>query len=230
MMGGTRNGERGMQNQSGRVTRLLRLSFCILTSAFCICSNGCIAGAVLGKLPQYTAAKYVPDKDKPMLVWAENYRDPSGGAVMDADELARLVFDDLEQHKVAPMVSPERAMELRSRDREQFRQMPITLMGQDVGARRVLYISVTNTATDSNGGTRDMLRASATALVRVVDVQSGATVWPPAASDGYPVSATTPVTHLGDGIDEGSVRESLQQQLGVQIARLFYKHDPMAEE
>ncbi len=229
-MGKTRNGEWGLRNQSGRGARLLRLSFCVLTFAFCISSTGCIAGAVLGKLPQYTAAKYVPDKDKPMLVWAENYREPSGAAAVDADELARLVFDNLEEHKVAPMVAPERAVELRSHDGERFRQMPITLMGQEVGAQRVLYISMTNTETDSAGGTRDMMRVSATALVRVVDVKSGLTVWPPAASDGYPVSATTPVTRIGNGADEATVRESLQQQLGTEIARLFYKHDPMAEE
>jgi hypothetical protein len=219
-----------MNGDARRITRVPRLSFCILYSAFCVCLPGCLAGAILGKMPQYTPAKYVPDKDKPMLVVAENYRDPSGGAVVDADQLARLVTDDLREHKVAPIIPPERALELRSRDAERFRQMPITMMGQEVGAQRVLYVSVVNAATDTAGGGSDMMRGTATVLVRVVDVKTGATVWPPAASDGYPVSATTPTTRLGDGTDEVTVRQALQQQLAQQTARLFYKYDPMAEE
>jgi hypothetical protein len=197
---------------------------------FLIVLPGCIAGAILGKLPQYTPAKYVPDKDKPILVWAENYRDPSGAAAVDAEQLTRLVSDDLREHKVATVIDPERAAELRSRDAEHFRQMPITMMGQSVGAQRVIYVSVINAGTDRAGGGMDMVRGTATVLVRVVDVHSGATVWPPSASEGYPVSATTPTTRLGDGTDEAMVRQALQQQLAVDVARLFYKYDPMAEE
>ena len=71
----------------------------------------------------------------------------------------------------------------------------------------------------------DFARAQATAMVRFVDVKSGETLWPPAATDGYPVSAATPMTQLGAGSDEFTIRAALQQQLAHRIAKLFYTHE-----
>jgi hypothetical protein len=225
-----RKDESSMPDQRRGGRRMLRISVCVLHSAFCIGAlTGCgvVAVGVSKVIPQYVEAKYVPQRDKPMLVWAENYRNTTGGAVVDADQLGRFVFEDLEHHKVAPMIDPAHAVDLRAHHGDTFRQMPITLIGQEVGAGQVLYVSIVNADTEA-AGVGDMMRGSATAMVRVVDVHSGATLWPDAASDGYPVSATTPVTHLGDGVDELAIRQDLQLQLARQISRLFYKYDPMA--
>jgi hypothetical protein len=201
----------------------------VILCGCCWSLSGCLAGAVLSKtLPQTVPAHYVPNQTQPMLVLAENYRNPDGDSVLDADQLAQFVCDDLQHHDAAKLIDPLKATELRSRDPSSFRQMPITQIGKATGAGQVLYISITGTDVQSPAGS-SMMRAQAAALVRVVDVRTGLTLWPDSAADGYPVSAQTPMVKLTEGADETTVRQALQHQLAIDIARLFYKYEPDAE-
>ena len=193
-------------------------------------SPGCeVVSAIAGKtMPQSQAAHYTPKNNKPLLVVAENYRDPAGASVVDADQLARFISDDLGNHKVAPIIDPAKATEQRSRDAARFRGLPITQIGESAGARQVLYISVISTSIDQPAGS-EMIRGQAAALIRIIDVKTGQSLWPTDATDGYPVSTATPMVQTGAGVDETEIRQALQQQLGLQIARLFYRFDPDAE-
>jgi hypothetical protein len=204
--------------------------FCLVPAACCLLSlSGCLAGALLSKtLPQTVPAHYMPNQSQPMLVLAEDYRNPNGDAVLDADQLARFVYEDLQHHDAARLIDPLKGTELRSRDPSTFRQMPIAQIGKTSGAGQVLYISVTGTDVQSPAGS-GMMRAEAAALVRVVDVRTGQTLWPDSAADGYPVGAQTPMVKLTEGADETTVRQALQHQLAIEIARLFYKYEPDAD-
>src|SRR5688572_9904279 len=85
-------------------------------------AGGCAAPAVLAyKIfgPPPIPARYVPANTEPMLVLVEN---PHSGAIAipEADELSRVIYGDLEEHKVAPQVDPSRLHELRDQNPTAF--------------------------------------------------------------------------------------------------------------
>jgi hypothetical protein len=167
-------------------------------------------------------AVYVPVKTDPMLVLAENYQNPGANA-LESEQLARYVGQNLERKKVAPLINPTLAIDLRSKDPDAYRKMTITQIGQALGARQVLYIALLSDDLDTSQGS-DYRRAEASARVRIIDVKTGQTRWPVQASAGYPVSTRTPVVKVANDDDEASLRRSAQARLGGDIARLFYKY------
>ena len=196
----------------------------LLVCAFFI-AGGCknLLGVIAAKTVGETVyPKYTPVKDQPMLVLAENYQNLAASS-QDADQLARYVCQNLERKQVAPLIDPALAMDMRSKDPTGFRKMTITQVGETLGARQVLYISILNDAIEDATGA-EFRRAEAVARVRIVDVQTGETRWPVEASEGYPVSSKTPVTKIVDENDEAELKRAVNMRLGGTIARLFYKY------
>src|SRR5438876_10167986 len=86
-------------------------------------ASGCgklLAVAVAKTVGEDIPAKYVPVKTDPMLVLAEDFQNP-GNSSLECEQLARYVSVSLERKKVARLIDPNAAMELRSRDPSAYR-------------------------------------------------------------------------------------------------------------
>jgi hypothetical protein len=213
---------------AGPFARLLLLT-CVLMLAGCN-----VLGAVLYKTagePDVEAQYTLPNV--PTLVMAENFSQYDLGAA-DAELLARRVQSRLQEKlfdvktKTAfPMVQSEKVLELRGRSATAFRKMTIPQIGKEVGAEQIIYIHF------QGGGVASMAGGSthqgkAAVLVKVVDVKTGATLWPTDMVDGRAVSFETSPHRGGD--NQSDIRNRLYDGLSQQIARLFYKHKPGEEE
>ena len=188
----------------------------------CAASGGCaLVGAVADKVsgdPQ-VPAQYVPQKDI-TLVLVENYQNPSSAAIA-SEQLDRQIASDLIEHKVAPIVNPDRVSEVRLHSPQTFDKLDIAGIGRTFGAKQVLYVDVRSfNIEDAIGG--EMVKASAEARVRVVDTSTGHTLWPVESQLGYPVQLQTPYIALKEGVTESKVREEATRALGSRIAKLFF--------
>jgi hypothetical protein len=190
-----------------------------------LCPAGCqYAGAIAHVIgPPAVEPLYVPAQT-PMLVLAENYANPSAGAV-EAEQLERFVIDELVAHGVAPMADYEKVYSLRSSQPREFRSKSIDQLGEFAGAAQVLYINTQLATTDVGQGT-EVFQGSGSAVVRIVDVETGRTLWPEEGSDGYPVSEQSQLVRATPGVDGDSVRRGVQRSIADQIAKLFYKYKP----
>ncbi|MGH7214506.1 MAG: hypothetical protein ACREIT_07070 [Tepidisphaeraceae bacterium] len=198
-------------------------AFRILPVAFL---PGCVAaGAIAYKVvgPPAVEARHVLAKE-PTLVMVENYRQPSGSAT-DAEVLGRHVVVELMKHDLAPTVDVNTLYDLRQRDPKAFRTMSIDAVGRKLGAGQIVYIDLTQCAIEGTLG-GDMVKGVMSARVRVVDVETGKTLWPEEGGDGFPLSAGIPFTPVGQGTDESSIRQRLCASMADQIGKLFRKWKP----
>jgi len=189
--------------------------------------SGCAAAGVLAyKLsgPPTIKAKYIPAQE-PMLVLVENFRSPSA-AFVTAEQLTAAIETDLRDNKVVPLVDQKKLYQLRDSRGDQFHDLSIPRIGQETGAKQVLYVDVLQSSTDPAGG-GEFVRATVAVRVKVVDVATGTTLWPD-SQGGVPVAAESPLVRLEAGITPATVRDQLVQRIGTQVARLL--HDWKAEE
>lgn len=191
--------------------------------------SGCtIFGAVAGKLvgTPPVAARYVPARTKPMLVLVENYRNPAA-AGLDAKRLTLHVAGELRRHRVAPIVDPDDAESLRSRP--DYAAMKVQDVGRAAGAKQVLYVNLQQFIIDNTVG-EEMMKARAEMRVRVVDVESGRTLWPGDMPEGKTVVAETPWVRSPsggrEGLPEPALRDQVARSAAGQIVRLFRQWSP----
>jgi hypothetical protein len=195
---------------------------CLMAAAFA-CLDGCVvAGVIADKLSPEPAAPaaYVPPKDN-MLVIVENFQNPASVALV-SERLDRQVTDELVRHRVAPIVNPDRLVELRLEKSKIYDKMQIADIGRAVGARQILYADLVDFAVEP-ALNAPMARGHAEARVRVIDAATGQTLWPPDSSAGFPVKAQTPFVTLKEGVTEQTLQQQVALQLSDGIARLFYK-------
>ena len=164
-------------------------------------------------------ARYILSKE-PMVVIAENWRNPSGTAI-DAEQIEREVYENLRDHKIGPQIDPTAVIDLQSQ-RSDFATMSIAQIGKLVGAKQVVYVNLTETSLIAAEGS-DVLNGKVTARVKVVDVETGQARWPTDAADGFPVSVSTPMAMARDEPHETALREKLLATAADKISRLFYK-------
>ena len=223
-----------MLNERQRTSMSRALLFIIHHSALIVIPlllSGCeVLGVAAYKLhgPAKVPAQYVPAK-QPMLVLVENFQHQSS-VNAHADLLGRMIVKDLEQKKVAPLVSLDKLQALRDAKRAEFPKMSMAAIGREVGASQILYVQLQRSDVNPMSG-GDVLTGQTSATVKVVDVATGNTLWPAdiAAEAGYPVGAGT---RLGadNGANVQDVRQRMYAKLSHEIARLFYKWQPEYEE
>jgi hypothetical protein len=199
------------------------LASCILHSAFCICLAGCnVIGAVAAKVgPEPTvAAQFVPAQE-PVVVLVENYHNPAS-LRLESDAVARLLSEELELNKVAPVVDPAKAVTLRQAKGSSYRQMPIDAIGKAVGATQIVYVDLERFDVD-HALASELLTGEAEARVRVVD-DTGELLWPLDSAGGYPVAVKIePQRASSGGAGHQQVRQQLHAALADRVAKLFYK-------
>jgi hypothetical protein len=172
--------------------------------------------------PPDVQAKYTPPNES-TVVLVENYRNPVM-TEFDADRIAREVGEDLTTHKVVVVVDQDKVRDLRDSDPEKFRDMTIPSIGKALGAKQVIYVDLL--ASDVSGdATHNLVGGQADARVRVVEVESGHTIWPSDSQGGYPVGAKVPYADASPTAAK-EVHNALLASLSEQIGRLFHKWKP----
>lgn len=182
--------------------------------------SGCVAIAAIGSKmapAPTTPAEYKPDK-KPTLILVESYQNPDLYEV-ESERIARDVAYAFTEHKAFPVVPTMKATELRSSDRAAFAKMDQSGVARAVGAKQVIYVNLLRfTADPPIGG--ETVRGEAEATVKLVDADTGRTLWPRDSSVGRQVTYKTPALSA-EGTTRNAVQEQLYQHMSEQIAHLF---------
>jgi hypothetical protein len=207
------------------MTRSLRLlTTLLLVAAVSTLCGGCAVGglwqAVFG--PNKVKAKYVLPK-VPTLVLVENYRNPAISQV-DADQVAAELCEQLKQHGVVPLIDADKLAAVRDADTAKYHGMSILELGRAVEAKQVIYVVLLESSVETDP-TQSAVHARVAAQVRVVDVDTGLTLWPLDEAQGYPLSADIPYSRA-DPDRVSAMHSQMLSQLSDAVAKLFYDWQP----
>lgn len=198
----------------------------ILSAGGCALPSA-IAYKVFG--PPAVPARYTPHPTEPMLVLVEN---PFSGAVAipEADELASVIYHDLDEHKVAPMIDPAKVNDLRDRSPNMFAKMSIAEIGRLLGAKQVLYVHIDRLDVDQAAGS-DMIKTRMAATIKVVDTTTAMTAFPQ-SGETEPFEHETPHVRMEASTNRSELKRLLLRAGGLEIGRWFYSWKPetMSEE
>jgi hypothetical protein len=199
----------------------------LLAMAACGCAlPGALAYKFMG--PPEIPAKYVFPKI-PLLVLVENAHSGSI-AIPEADALSAVIYEDLKEHKVAPLIDPARVHELRDRNPIGFGKMSITEVGRQLGAEQVLYVHVQQLDIESPTGA-DLVRLKISVKVKIVEIANARTIWPE-SGDTESYNVESPWQRLDPGTTRSVLNHQVLRESGIEIARWFYPYQPdtMMEE
>jgi hypothetical protein len=170
--------------------------------------------------PPTIEAQYVPE-NKPLLVVVENFSNPSMNEI-DSQRLTYRISEQLEANKVAPIVHPDRLFQLRDAQGDDFRKMSIPQIGNALQAYQVLYVNVRemDVVADTTGL---IARSNASLAVRIVESETGRTLWPPDVAEGQPVNVSFDYKIAGKHPSDQRTREPMYGAVSDRIAKLFYK-------
>jgi hypothetical protein len=213
-----------------RGTIALRAALLLVCTLACGCGPiGAIAYKVAGPMP--IEAKYLPPQT-PMLVFVERYNagGSAGGidAHQEAELLAREIQRQMQEHTPVPQVDPMSVANVRLKDPTRFARLTVSQIGGETGAEQVLYVNVLSSTIQIGQGSQ-LVRGQMAARVKVVDVASGAIVWPEDSADGYAVAIQTPIKSLRENTTPAAARNAMFRQMADAIAKLFYKYKPDTE-
>lgn len=156
---------------------------------------------------------------RPTVVVAEKFDNPAEAA-MDAEPIARYISEDLAAHEVAPILDSGKVASLQAENPAKWRGMTIAAVGRSVGAEQILYVNIINVNVNFADNS-DLIRGRGEIRVRLVDANTGATIWPVEAADGYPILAETRIVRRAER-DDSIVRSDVHRALAARAARLFY--------
>jgi hypothetical protein len=153
------------------------------------------------------------------LVLVENYSNPDLFEV-ESERLERDVAFLFTEHKVFPVVPVQKLRDLKSSSGSTFYKMDIPKLAKSLGAKQVIYVELEQFSNDPPLGSQ-AIRGKATAMVKLIDGETGQVLWPRDSSAGHEVKYETAL--LNDPDVHASIEERLYQHLSDQIARLFYE-------
>jgi len=185
-------------------------------------AGGCAAGGAL--LYKFSPAPTIPAEYKPAkqptLVFVENFQNPDLVQVR-ADQLGREISLELADHKVVPIVAPEKLYDLRNAKGDSFHSMNVPVVAQALDAGQVIYVDLSQFSVDPQPGS-EMIKGKADAMVKLIDAQSGRTLWPRDTSGGRQIKVETPYVRPGGGVSPEALQEEMLHTLSDKIAKLFY--------
>lgn len=179
-------------------------------------------------------------QDQPTLILVDDPEQHLGDPAM-----ARLVATqagyDLVQNKV---LKPEHLIDIqkvdelrRGQDERKFARIPASQIGQRVQARQVLLVHIESSQLTSEP---NVLRPVAKCQVKVIDCDTQKRLFPPrpevasgimplGGDQGYIVNTTMTYRVTSDDYKNLTpiVRRAVAKQIGVQVAMLFYGHEPV---
>ena len=122
------------------------------------------------------------------------------------------------------MVDSDKLVPMREDDAARFRKMNIAAVGKAVGAKQVIYVDLVESEVrqDASAGA---VNGTATARVKVVDCQTGNTLWPSDSSQGKEVTQTAQFDEM-DPAKAVAMHTEMLANLSGKIAKMFYKWKP----
>jgi hypothetical protein len=197
---------------------MLRAVVCIALLAVAAGCNvigvfGYAAGGVMKVPAEYKL------QNRPTLVLVENYENPDLYA-LPADRLERGVTDELTENKAAKLISPDKVDDIKSSDPADYHKMDIPALGRAVGAKQVVYVNLVYFTVDAPVG-GDRFVGKAEAHVKVVDSETGHTLWPADSSNGRVIKLETKPEQEVDATKLALVEDQLCHTMTQKIARLF---------
>jgi hypothetical protein len=210
---------------------IVSLRAILLLTAVAMFGSGCALSAIVYKVmgpPPIPPKYYVPPND-PLLVLVENAHSGSS-AIPEAEGLARVISEDLAEHKVAPMIEPTKVNALRDGNPQAFAKMTIAQVGRALGAKQVLYVHVDQLDINSTDASQ-VVRLKIALKLKMVNVATATTVWPK-SGDTEPYDFETPMQRVLPGTSQSGLNHQILRESGVEIARWFYAYQPetMSEE
>jgi hypothetical protein len=101
-------------------------------------------------------------------------------------------------------------------------------LGRAVGAKQVIYVELLESSVEADS-TESAARGRVSADVRVVDVDTGLTLWPLDSAQGYPLSADVPYNRA-DPDRVTAMHAQMLAQLSDALAKLFYDWQPDSDK
>ncbi len=202
--------------------RFVRVMLILLACAiFC---SGCAVGGLWATIfgPNKINAKYVPPKVA-TLVLVENFRNPTISQV-DADLVANELCEELKKNDVVPLVDPDKLSAVRDVDTAKYHAMSILDVARAVEAKQVIYVVLQESSVEADPS-QSAVHGRVAAEVRVVDVDTGLTLWPLDSAQGYPFSADIPYSRA-DPDRMVAMHAQMLAQLSDAVAKLFYDWQP----
>ncbi len=129
----------------------------------------------------------------------------------------------LEQDLVPEVISTRDAIAVMRKSDSAGKPMSIQRIGEALGVDQVIYLKVDQFSLVGSGIDRS---PEAIVLVKVIDVTSGARLWPNAGSEavrGQLLDIEPSATSTSAGRRE--IEDKLAAETGVEVAKLFYKHE-----
>jgi hypothetical protein len=135
------------------------------------------------------------------------------------------VTDELTRFDIAPTVSPDSLTRLRDTELAAFHARSIVSIGRKLGAKQVLYLDLQGVGVGVSPGS-EMLKGVASCNVRLIEVETGRTFFPPDAADGLPLAFETRVQRPSTTVTPAGVRAQALEGLATRVGRLFRKWRP----
>lgn len=172
--------------------------------------------------PKKVKAVFQPPKDKKVLVFVDDFRQPISHETMKKELTARL-NKELKDNQVARETIPYDRLADLTRD-PTFNRTRITNIGKRLGADLVIYVEIHN-LTLKESPDSPLWRGSLKVGVKVVDCERG-NLWPKDRRDkGHVVNYTEP--HVSEDLSTTYgivVTKRMAARVARRVARLLYDH------
>ena len=132
----------------------------------------------------------------------------------------------MKQGLVTDTIATRDAIAIARKDETVDKPIPISEIGQRVGADTIIYVQIEDFALSAPGG---IARPSAQATVKVIDVSGRSRLYPaPSELKGQPVA--TSMREVSEDLYQSTagrrqIEDILAAEIGAEVAKLFYKHE-----
>jgi hypothetical protein len=204
-----------------------RDAFLALALALVAGAGGCnylIPAAYLIEGPPKEPARYELPRRKTVVYVDDRANRMTRAALRTAvgEEVGTLL---LQQALVPEVVSSRDAVAYARRVDTADKQVSIRKIGEAVGAEQVVYIEVDDYRISADGATP---RPAAMVSVKVIDVGSGARLWPDGTDSGERLVIRTREQSMdlyNSSAGRRQVEDALAKQVAEDVSKLFYEHE-----
>ena len=195
--------------------------------AVALVTGGCnylIPAAYLVEGPPKEAARYELPRRKTVVYVDDRANRMTRAALRTAvgEDVGSLL---LQQALVPEVVSTKDAVSYARRVDTSDKQVSIRKIGEAVGAEQVIYIDVDDYRISADGATP---RPAAIVNVKVIDVASGARLWPDGTDEGERMIVRTreqSIELYSSSAGRRRVEDALAKQVAEDVSKLFYEHE-----
>jgi hypothetical protein len=210
--------------RAGAVAACLVLGAVLLVGMFAGGCNYLIPAAYLIEGPPKEPARYELPRRKTVVYVDDRTNRMTRAALRAAvgEEVGTLI---LQQALVPEVVSTKDAVAYARRADSSDKQVSIRRIGEAVGAEQVIYIDIDEYRISADGATP---RPAAIVNVKVIDVGSGARLWPDGTDTGERMVVRTREQSLelyNSSAGRRRVEDALAKQVAEDVSKLFYEHE-----